>query len=136
VLVVPPEIDRLEVSRILVAWKDTREARRAIRDALPFLKLADEVSIAVAKTAGAEDADAQIADVAKYLERHDVRVAEQISTVASDDEEDVLLDLARQHRVNLIVAGAYGRTRLSEWIFGGVTRHLLLNSPVPCLLSN
>jgi nucleotide-binding universal stress UspA family protein len=136
VLVVPPGIDRLEFSRVLVAWKDTREARRAIRDALPFLKLADEVSIAVAKTPGAEDADAQIADVAKYLERHDVRVAEQISTVASDDEEDVLLDLARQHRVNLIVAGAYGRTRLSEWIFGGVTRHLLLNSPVPCLLSN
>ena len=74
--------------------------------------------------------------MAKYLERHDVRFAEQISTVASDDEEDVLLDLARQHRVNLIVAGAYGRTRLSEWIFGGVTRHLLLNSPVPCLFSN
>jgi len=136
VLVVPPDIDRLEFSRVLVAWKDTREARRAIHDALPFLKLADEVSIAVAKTPGAEDADAQIADVAKYLERHDVRVAEQISSVADEGEEDVLLDLARQHRVNLIVAGAYGRTRLSEWIFGGVTRHLLLNSPVPCLLSN
>ena len=136
VLVVPPEIDRLEFSRVLVAWKDTREARRAIHDALPFLQLADEVSIAVAKTPGAEDADAQIADVAKYLERHDVRVAEQISSVADEAEEDVLLDLARQHRVDLIVAGAYGRTRLSEWIFGGVTRHLLLNSPVPCLLSN
>jgi nucleotide-binding universal stress UspA family protein len=136
VLVVPPEIDRLEFSRVLIAWKDTREARRAIRDALPFLKLADEVSIAVAKTSGSEDADAQIADVAKYLERHDVRVAQQISTVATEDEDVLLLDLARQHRVNLIVAGAYGRTRLSEWIFGGVTRHLLLNSPVPCLFSN
>jgi nucleotide-binding universal stress UspA family protein len=74
--------------------------------------------------------------VAKYLDRHDVRVAHQIATVASEDEEVLLLDLARQHRVNLIVAGAYGRTRLSEWIFGGVTRHLLLNSPIPCLLSN
>ena len=136
VLVVPREVDRLELSRVLVAWKDTREARRAIRDALPFLKLADEVRIAVAKTPGAEDSDAQIADVAKYLDRHDVRVAQQIATVASEDEEVLLLDLARQHHVNLIVAGAYGRTRLSEWIFGGVTRHLLLNSPVPCLLSN
>ena len=136
VLVVPPEIDRLEFSRVLVAWKDTREARRAIHDALPFLKLADEVSIAVAKTPGAEDADAQIADVAKYLERHDVRVAEQISSVANEDEESVLLDIGRQHQVSLIVAGAYGRTRLSEWIFGGVTRRLLLNSSVPCLLSN
>lgn len=136
VLVVPPEIDRLELSRVLVAWKDTREARRAIRDALPLLKLADEVTIAVAKTPGSEDADAQLADVASYLERHDVRVAQQIATVASADEEDLLLDLARQHRVNLIVAGAYGRTRLSEWIFGGVTRQLLLHSSVPCLLSN
>ena len=136
VLVVPPEIDRLEVSRILVAWKDTREARRAIRDALPFLKLADEVSIAAAKTPGEEDADAQIVDVAKYLERHDVRVAQRISGAASDGEEAFLLDIVRQHSVNLIVAGAYGRTRLSEWIFGGVTRHLLLNSLVPCLLSN
>ena len=136
VLVVPPEIDRLEFSRVLVAWKDTREARRAIHDALPFLKLADEVSIAVAKTPGAEDADAQIADVAKYLERHDVRVAEQISSVANEDEESVLLDIGRQRQASLIVAGAYGRTRLSEWIFGGVTRHLLLNSSVPCLLSN
>jgi nucleotide-binding universal stress UspA family protein len=98
--------------------------------------LADEVGIAVAKTPGSEDADAQIADVAKYLDRHDVRVGQQISTVATEDEDVLLLDLARQHRVNLIVAGAYGRTRLSEWIFGGVTRHLLLNSPIPCLLSN
>jgi nucleotide-binding universal stress UspA family protein len=136
VLVVPPGIERLEFSRVLVAWKDTREARRALHDALPFLKLADEVSIAVAKTPGTEDADAQIADVANYLERHDVPVTEQIATVADENEEDVLLDLARQHRINLIVAGAYGRTRLSEWIFGGVTRHLLLNSPIPCLVSN
>ncbi len=136
VLVVPPGIDRLDFSRVLVGWKDTREARRAIHDALPFLRLAKEVSIAVAKSPGAEDADAQIADVAKYLERHDVRVAERISTVADEDEENILLDLATQHRVNLIVAGAYGRTRLSEWIFGGVTRHILMNSPVPCLLSN
>lgn len=136
VLVVPPGIDRLEVSRVLVAWKDTREARRAVHDALPFLKLAEEVSIAVAKTPGTEDADAQIADVANYLNRHDVRIAQQISTVTNEDEEGVLLDLARQHRATLIVAGAYGRTRLSEWIFGGVTRHLLLKSPVPCLLAN
>jgi nucleotide-binding universal stress UspA family protein len=65
-----------------------------------------------------------------------VSVDEQISTVTSDQEENLLLDLAKQHHADLIVAGAYGRTRFSEWIFGGVTRHLLLNSPVPCLFSN
>jgi nucleotide-binding universal stress UspA family protein len=138
VLVVPPDINRLELSRVLIAWKDTREARRAVHDALPFLKEAKEVSIAVAKTPGSEDTDAQIADVARYLERHHVSIDQQISTVTGDEDEEeaVLLDLAKKHDVKLIVAGAYGRTRLSEWIFGGVTRHLLLNSPVPCLFSN
>jgi nucleotide-binding universal stress UspA family protein len=136
VLVVPQDTDRLEASRVLIAWKDKREARRAVRDALPLLKGAKEVCIAVVKTAGSEGADAQIADVVQYLERHHVSVGQQISTVASEDEETVLLDLAKKHGINLIVAGAYGRTRLSEWIFGGVTRHLLLNSRVPCLFSN
>jgi nucleotide-binding universal stress UspA family protein len=136
VLVVPKQIDRLEASRILIAWKDTREARRAVRDALPFFKQAKKVCIAVAKTPGAEDTDKQIADVMRYLGRHQITDVQQISTVADGDEETLLLDLAKQHNVNLIVAGAYGRTRLSEWIFGGVTRHLLANSRIPCLFSN
>lgn len=136
VLVVPQQTDHLEASRVLIAWKDTREARRAVRDALPFLKVAEEVSIAAAKMPGSESTDAQIADLAQYLERHEVSVGQQISTAADEDEETVLLDLAEQHHVDLIVAGAYGRTRLSEWIFGGVTRHLLLHSPIPCLFSS
>jgi nucleotide-binding universal stress UspA family protein len=136
VLVVPHQIDRLEASRILIAWKETREARRAVRDALPFLKEAKEVIIAAAETPGSEDTHAEIADVARFLERHHVSVGQQVSTAASDDEEAILFEVAKQHHVNLIVAGAYGRTRVSEWIFGGVTRHLLLNSFVPCLFSN
>jgi len=136
VLVVPQQIDRLEASRVLIAWKDTREARRAVRDALPFLKAAKEISIAVAKSPVSEDTDGQIADVARYLERHHVSVGRRISAVANEDEEALLLDIAKEHHVDLIVAGAYGHTRLSEWIFGGVTRGLLLNSPVPCMFSN
>ncbi len=136
VLVVPRQIDHLEVSRVFIAWKDTREARRAIRDALPFLKQAKKVCIAVAKTPGAGDTDAQVADVMQYLGWHQITNVEQISTVADDSEETLLVDLAKQHHIDLIVAGAYGRTRLSEWIFGGVTRYLLVNSPIPCLFSN
>jgi nucleotide-binding universal stress UspA family protein len=136
VLVIPRQISQLEASRVLIAWKDTREARRAVSDALPFLREAKEVRIAMAQTQGATDNNAQMADIARYLARHQVSVDEQISTVTSDQEENLVLDLAKQHRADLIVAGAYGRTRLSEWIFGGVTRYLLLNSPVPCLFSN
>ena len=136
VLTVPEAIGRFEPSRILIAWKDTREARRAVRDALPFLKQAKDVAIAVVNPSDREGADAQIADVAQYLARHQVSVGRQIASVGGEREGDILLELAQQHDVDLIVAGAYGRTRLGEWIFGGVTRHLLLTSDVPCLFSN
>jgi nucleotide-binding universal stress UspA family protein len=135
-MVVPNQLEHVEASRVLIAWKDTREARRAVRDALPFLKRTKEVSIAVARRSDSEGTDRQIRDVMQYLDRHQITVDQQFSTLANDDEEALLLDLVEDHHVNLIVAGAYGRTRLSEWIFGGVTRHLLLHSPVPCLFSN
>ncbi len=136
VLVVPRAIHSLTAERVLIAWKDTREARRAIRDALPFLKKATSVSIALANPEKATGVDAQVADVVGYLARHDVKVDRQIATVAEEEEGDILLQLAEDNRTDLLVAGAYGHSRLSEWIFGGVTRHLLCNSTVPCLFSN
>lgn len=136
VLVIPADMDRLDCSKVLIAWKDTREARRAVHDALPFLQQAKEVAIAVVHTKNAETSDAQIADVVQYLARHKVSVTQQIANVSNEAEGNVLLALAEQHRADLIVAGAYGRTRLGEWIFGGVTSDLLRNSRIPCLFSN
>jgi nucleotide-binding universal stress UspA family protein len=136
VLVVPRGIRRFQPSQILIAWKDTREARRAIRDALPFLKQAQSVRIAAVKPQGAENMDRQIADVAQYLARHHVTVGQQIDTVANGEEGPILLQLAKENAADLIVAGGYGHTRLREWIFGGVTRHLLMTSTVPCLFSS
>jgi nucleotide-binding universal stress UspA family protein len=89
----------------------------------------------MANPVDSQSADAQIADLVEYLEHHDISVSRQIAT-ADENEGNILGALARKHDSNLIIAGAYGRTRLSEWIFGGVTRHLLLTSPVPCLFSN
>jgi nucleotide-binding universal stress UspA family protein len=136
VLVMPPEIDRLDLSRVLIAWKDTREARRAVRDAVPLLQQAKDVAIAVVHSSASERTDAQIADLVRYLARHKVSVTQQIANVSNENEGNILLQLAEEHRVDLIVAGAYGRTRLGEWIFGGVTRDLLLNSRISCLFSN
>jgi nucleotide-binding universal stress UspA family protein len=135
-LVVPPEIDRLNLSRVLIAWKDTREARRAVRDAIPLLQQAKDVAIAVVHSSTSEKTDAQIADLVQYLGRHKVSVAQQIANVSNENEGTILLQLAEEHHVDLIVLGAYGRTRLGEWIFGGVTRNLLLNSRICCLFSN
>lgn len=134
VLVVPRGIDRLALSRVLIAWKDTREARRAVRDALPLLKAAESVCIAAVNQ---HNVDAQIADVMRYLGRHNVQVDSQIATVGKESDGVLLLELATEQQADLIVAGAYGRTRLSEWIFGGTTRHLLVSDvAIPCMFSN
>lgn len=137
VLVVPRGIRHLQASHVLIAWQNTREARRAVRDALPLLKEAQSVHIAaVSPLELVESVQEQIADVARYLVHHQVAVGGQIVTTAGEAAGHVLLRLAKEQDADLIVAGAYGRTRLSEWIFGGVTRHLLMTSKVPCLFSN
>jgi nucleotide-binding universal stress UspA family protein len=138
VLVLPRDVTRLNHSRMLIAWKDTREARRAVHDALPLLKTAEKVAIAVANPQARSPTtiDAQVSDLTQYLKRHGVTLDQQIETVAGEDDGHILLELANTYQADLIVAGAYGRTRLSEWIFGGVTRHLLTTSPIPCLFSS
>jgi nucleotide-binding universal stress UspA family protein len=137
VLVVPRGIDHLQTSRVLIAWKETREARRAVYDALPFLQ--DAASVAIA-TIGPQDLEIQlreqIDDLANYLERHEVIIGAKIATSAREADGHVLLRVANEQRTDLIVAGAYGRSRLSERIFGGVTRDLLTGSKVPCLFAN
>ncbi len=136
VLVIPSGISRVAAGRILIAWKDTREARRAVRDALPMLKEAKSVAIATAHPERTVDIDRQMADLTQYLSRHGVTVDREIVTVADEGTGALLSQLAKEYAADLIVCGAYGRTRLSEWIFGGVTRHLLTTSRVPCLFSN
>ena len=137
VLVVPKEIASLTVRHVVVAWKDTREARRAIRDALPFLRLAQSVFLVEVCAWGAEvSALPRLKDVGRFLAQHQItNVTERILP----DEPiagDVLLRFVQEQSADLIVAGAYGRSRLGELIFGGVTRELLTRSPVCCLFSH
>jgi nucleotide-binding universal stress UspA family protein len=122
---------------VVVAWKDTRECRRAVRDALPFLQQANEVLLL---EIGDDDtksrAKSELADVANYLARHHVLVAEKVFRAARGPVVTELLQFVRDERADLIVAGAYGHSRLGEWIFGGVTHELLGTSQVCCLLSH
>ena len=137
ILVLPPGMRHVAASRILIAWKNTREARRAIRDAMPLLKAAQSVHIAsVAPQELEERVEEQIGDIANYLAHHHVVMGGRILSTAHEAEGPALLDLAKRQNADLIVAGAYGRTRLSEWVFGGVTRHLLMKATIPCLLTH
>jgi nucleotide-binding universal stress UspA family protein len=136
-LVVPPGIDRLKAERILIGWKDSREARRAIQDSLALLHEAKSVAIVEICDLSLEASARQhVEDVAHYLTRHRIAVGSATAGVAKHGIADRLIDLARVEGADLIVTGAYGHSRLGEWIFGGVTRELLASSPVCCFMSN
>jgi nucleotide-binding universal stress UspA family protein len=121
----------------VVACKDTRECRRAVRDALPFLRAAKEVLVV---EIGEEDSKSEdkkhLTDIGRYLVRHGVIVADEIWRRARGPAATELLELVRAEKADLIVSGGYGHTRLGEWIFGGVTQELLASSPVCCMLSH
>jgi nucleotide-binding universal stress UspA family protein len=137
VMLVPEKIDLLEARRIMVAWKDTREARRAVRDALPFLKRAKEtVIVTVCEHATETEAKQHIDDVENYLLRHKVIVGAKAFLSAEQSIATELLRFAENERADLIVSGGYGHSRLGEWALGGVTRELLSESPICCLFSH
>ena len=137
VLVVPPGLSRLEAARIVVAWKDTRESRRAVWDALPLLAKAETVH--VVEVAEKEDLDpgaTRAADVVAYLSRHEVNARAEVRTLRERAVAAELVLVAETQGADLIVAGGYGHARVREWVFGGVTSDLLKHSPKCCLLSH
>jgi nucleotide-binding universal stress UspA family protein len=135
VLVAPATVGSPQLRRIVVAWKDTRECRRAVRDALPFLREAEDVLV-VGLDEGQSDNAAALSDVAEFLRRHRVAAPRQIWRPARGPITAELLHVLQDEGADLIVAGGYGHSRLGEWIFGGVTHELLRSTPVCCLLSH
>ena len=136
VLVVPAVVASPQLNRVVVAWKDTRECRRAVRDALPFLQSTNEVLLVGIDEGQPETAKSHLSDVAAYLRRHGVAAVREVWRQAHGSVAAELLNLVRSENTDLIVAGGYGHSRLGEWIFGGVTHELLASSPVCCLLSH
>jgi nucleotide-binding universal stress UspA family protein len=133
ILVAPPGIGSLRIGRVVVAWKDTLEARRAVLHSLPFLERSDQVLLVAVGPGGHGDG---LDDVAAYLSRHGLAVTPH--RLGSDDADagEVILDFVARQDADLLVMGAYGHSRLREWMFGGVTRDVLRNAPVCCLMSN
>lgn len=128
----PPE--RLP-RRIVVGWNGSREATTAIAHAMPFLMAAETVHLAVVPDGhlnGPLGADPG-ADMSRHLARHGVPVV--LDQRRGSDAGAVLLEHARTVDADLLVMGAYGRTRLSEFVFGGTTRTVLAKAGLPILLS-
>ena len=134
-IVVPPEVQWLDLRSVLVAWKDVREARRAVFDALPILAAAKEVTIAEIPEQDTERADAlsHVEDVASWLRSHGI-VA---NTVVPEAETGVSANNSSRIAANVgagaVIAGAYGHSRFREWVLSGVTRHLATESAPMCV---
>jgi nucleotide-binding universal stress UspA family protein len=123
--------------KILVGWNASREARRAVADALPFLVEAASVTLLVVDSNKRADRHGEEpgADIALYLARHGAHVdVEQVSSRGSP-VADIILSYAADHGIDLIVIGAYSHARSVEMVFGGVTRTLLKETPIPVLMS-
>jgi nucleotide-binding universal stress UspA family protein len=139
ILVVPYIGAQQEIGRnVLVAWNGSREATRAMSDALPILERADKVTVLAVnpRKGGGDHGDVPGADIALHLARHGVR-AEASQTVADDiDVGDILLSRLSDLGADLVVMGAYGHSRMRELMMGGATRDLLRHMTVPVLMSH
>jgi nucleotide-binding universal stress UspA family protein len=136
-LVVPASVKSLTADHVVVGWKDTREARRAIQDALPFLHEAKRVTVIdICENDRKEAARHGVDDVVLYLARHRIKAEGRIETQLLGSGADQIIGFAEEEGADLLVTGAYGHSRLNEWIFGGMTRDLLTSSPICCLMSH
>lgn len=136
VLLVPPDASGLKLKNAMIAWKDTREARRAVSDALPLLRQANEVFIVQLLDPDEDQAAAKLAvdDLAEWLALHEIIALSKVSVATA--VQNPLGVIATDIGADLIVAGAYGHSRLREWVWGGATRDLLTRTRCCALIAH
>jgi nucleotide-binding universal stress UspA family protein len=128
----PPAIGRVA----LVAWKESREAARALTAALPLLQAADAVHVALWSDDEA-DADDEAPRIARRLQDH--RIAARVHRLGRSSSADVgeaLLSLAAELGADLLVMGCYGHGRAREWVLGGASRSVLRSMTLPVLMAH
>ena len=138
-LIVPDTVNWLDLRSMLVAWKDTTEARRAIVDSLPLLRKAQDVTVAEIVEAGDSRPAAlsRVRDVVAWLSRHGVAARELVPEKNGGRDAAAELDrIAADVGAGVIVAGAYGHSRFRELILGGMTQHLITQTARCVLLSH
>ncbi|KQU87765.1 universal stress protein [Mesorhizobium sp. Root102] len=134
VLVAATNQEDFRINKVLVGWKDTREARRAVTDAMPFLQMAQEVRVITIEDDATDETWNSLDDVVALLSFHGVKATAEVFPEKSDG--GTIADVAHAMHADLIISGAYGHSRFREWIFGGATRSLLENDRLNRVMSN
>jgi nucleotide-binding universal stress UspA family protein len=138
VLVIPYAGDFADVARrVLVAWNGSREAARALHDAMPLLEDTEAVVIEIdPPAAGAGPPMVAAAAVAAALSRRGVSATAETTTAGDIGVENLLLSRAADLSADLLVMGAYGHSRLREFVLGGVSRGIFRHMTVPVLMAH
>jgi nucleotide-binding universal stress UspA family protein len=137
VLVVPDHLAQADAPRrIVVAWKASRESARAVEAALPLLRDADAVQVLAWQDEEPPAGSPGLSRLGEWLRRQRVNAMLHELGRAPSDLGDALMAQARRHQADLLVMGCYGRSRVSELLFGGASRTVLRQVPLPVLLSH
>ena len=133
-----PEVDRpksIVFDRILVAWNGSRESSRAVAEAMPYLQIAKEVMVMSVTGEQGKKVEGNVGDAAvRHLKHHGVAAHLHRGKCRNSDVGEKLIAEAKKTKCDVIVLGGYGHSRLREMILGGVTYHLMRNSPIPLLM--
>jgi len=139
VLIVPrswgsPEFGR----RAVVAWNGTVQAAAAVRKAIPLLKRAEHVSVLIGESRATFPATMRMAplDVLAYLRHHGVKAEVANDKTPDEASGEAILKAVAATNADLLVMGAFGRSRFREWVLGGATRHVLENMTVPVFMAH
>jgi len=139
VLLIPyVSTEQLEFKKVVIAWKDSKEAARTVFDALPILANADQVEILVidAEDDAEKSGMMNAAEIAAALDRHGIKVE-----IRNEQSGSIPVSAAIENRLSdfgadLLVMGAYSRPRIAERIFGGVTNTIMQTMTTPTFLSH
>jgi len=137
VLVVPYiQKGPIKLDRVIVCWDASRNAARAVADAMPFLRHAKSVDVVIVATERVKSDEIPGADIAEHLARHDLKVDVKRIVSTDTDVANTILSHAADTSADFIVMGGYGHSRLREFVLGGATRGILNSMTVPALLSH
>lgn len=119
--------------RVIIAWNGSAQAARAVTASIPFLHMASQIEVV---TVGDIDQQASANALVPYLARHDVKATVHVLEPDNRSIGDALLEAAHRLEADLLVMGAYGHSRLREWVLGGATREVLTSSTLPVLMTH
>ena len=127
---------KLALDTIVIAWDGSRPAARAVADALPFLERAKNARVLTVLNEKELASESRAAELSKYLERRGIDATPDCIDAAGRRIGEILSSYLTSSQADLLVMGAYGHSRLREFILGGATRSMLSNPPLPILLSH